>query len=179
MALSHKAGDTEFVRRAADRFGELLTSLVGDYRQNGKGPLELLGQPEKLAERALLAQAPVSSPWDELIGPFFRSEGVQARLRISRQAVAAKAARRRLLRVFTSDDVALFPVWQFAGRSVLPGLAEVLALFPEDLVDGWVLAGWLRTKDAELGAVPLDALVEGEGDRVLAVAHSASAALAA
>jgi hypothetical protein len=81
--------------------------------------------------------------------------------------------------VFTSDDVALFPVWQFAGRSVIPRLAEVLSLFPEDLVDGWTLAGWLRTEDAELGAVPLNALVEGEGDRVLAVARSASAALAA
>jgi hypothetical protein len=141
--------------------------------------MEALGEPEGLAERALTGQVPLPSPWDELVGPFFRSEGVQARQGISRQAVAAKAARRRLLRVFTSDGVALFPTWQFDGPQIIAGLAEVLALFPEEAVDGWTVAAWLRTVDAELGGVPLDLLREGEGRRVVTVARSSSAALAA
>jgi hypothetical protein len=138
----------------------------------------VLGDPEELADRALAAQAPVLSAWDDLIGPFLRSEGVQSRLGISRQAVAAKAARRRLLRVFTSDGVALFPLWQFKDSSVVPGLAEILSLFPERAVDGWTVAGWLRTEDPELGGVPLDALTQGQDEVVRSLARTAAAALA-
>jgi hypothetical protein len=167
--------DEEFVARAAERFAQRLTILTQRYRQGGRTPNQMLGDPEELADRALAAQAPVTSPWDELIGPFFRSEGVQARLGISRQAVAAKAARRRLLRVFTSDGVALFPVWQFQDGSVVPGLAGVLSLFPERAVDGWTVAGWLRTEDAELGEVPLEALAQGRDEVVRAVARTAAA----
>lgn len=170
--------DDEFVQRAAQRFAERLAGLVRRYRGEGREPGEVLGDPEALADRALAAQAPVASPWDERIGPFLRSEGVQARLGITRQAVAAKAARRRLLRVFTADGVALFPVWQFEDGRVVPGLAEVLALFPEDAIDGWTLAGWLRSVDAELGDIPLDVLRWGRGEPVRAVARSAAAALA-
>ncbi|MHB1446100.1 MAG: hypothetical protein ACYCTI_13175 [Acidimicrobiales bacterium] len=171
--------DEAFVQRAAERFVERLSALVGRYRSEGRDPSALLGSPEKLAERALAAQAPEASPWDELIGPFQRTNGVQARLGITRQAVAAKAARRRLLRVFTSDGVALFPVWQFDGSRVADGLAVVMALFPEDEVDGWTLGGWLRTQDAELEAVPMDLIRAGEGDVVRLVARRAAAALAA
>ena len=170
--------DAEFVARAAERFAQRLTVLTERYREGGRTPGEMLGDPEELADRALAAQAPVTSPWDDLIGPFLRSDGVQARLGISRQAVAAKAAHRRLLRVFTSDGVALFPVWQFDDGSVVPGLAEIISLFPERVVDGWTLAGWLRTEDPGLGAVPLDALAEGDGELVGAVARTAAAALA-
>jgi hypothetical protein len=179
MATVTRSEDVEFVERATERFAEQLNLLVGRYRREGRVPRDLLGDPEGLAERALATQAPVSSPWDELIGPFVRSEGVQARLGISRQAVAAKAARRRLLRVFTSDGTALFPAWQFAGAVVVPGLAEVLALFPERVVDGWTLAGWLRTTDPELGAVPFDALTQGKHEAVSAVARAAATSLAA
>jgi hypothetical protein len=171
--------DEDFVLRAGERFVERLSALVGRYRSEGRDPSALLGPPEELAERALAAQAPDASPWDELIGPFQRTDGVQARLGITRQAVAAKAARRRLLRVFTSDGVALFPVWQFDGGRVTDGLAEVLALFPEDAVDGWTLAGWLCTEDPELEAVPMELIRAGEGEVVRLVARRAAAALAA
>ena len=177
MVTAASREDAEFVARAAERFAQRLTILTERYREGGRSPGEMLGDPEELADRALAAQAPVTSPWDDLIGPFLRSEGVQARLGISRQAVAAKAARRRLLRVFTSDGVALFPLWQFDEGAVLPGLAEIISLFPERIVDGWTLAGWLRTEDPELGAVPLEALVQGEDEVVQALARTAAAAL--
>jgi hypothetical protein len=179
MATVTRSEDVEFVERATERFAARLTVLIGRYRREGKVPHDLLGDPEDLADRALAAQAPAASPWDDLIGPFLRSEGVQARLGISRQAVAAKAARRRLLRVFTSDGTALFPVWQFDGGSVMPGLAEVLALFPERVVDGWTLAGWLRTEDPELGAVPFETLTQGKREVVSTIARAASASLSA
>ena len=177
MVTAASREDAEFVARAAERFAQRLTVLTERYREGGRTPAEILGDPEGLADRALAAQAPVLSPWDELIGPFLRSEGVQARLGISRQAVAAKAARRRLLRVFTSDGGALFPLWQFEDGSVVAGLPEILSLFPERTVDGWTLAGWLRTEDPELGAVPLEALVQGEDEVVQALARTAAAAL--
>lgn len=126
-----------------------------------------------------MATSPIPSPWDELVGPFTRSEGVQQRLRISRQAVAAKAARRRLLRVITVEGDHLYPVWQFDGDQVLPGLAETLALFPESAVDGWTLAAWLRSSDPDLEEAPLEVLLRGEVDRVLDVARMAARTLAA
>jgi hypothetical protein len=118
------------------------------------------------------------TPWDTLIGPFTNEEGVQARLGISRQAVASEAARRRLLRVVTSDGAQLYPRWQFDGGGLLDGLLDVLQLFPsEQAVDGWTLAGWLQAPDPDLGEAPFNALARGEVDRVLTVARAAALAL--
>ncbi len=100
------------------------------------------------------ATAPEASPWDSLVGPFLRSDGVRARLGISRQAVAAKAARRRLLRTITADSEHLYPLWQFDGDRLVDGLVEVSSLFAESSVDGSTLAAWLRTLDPDLGWVP-------------------------
>jgi hypothetical protein len=174
-----RPADRVFVETATRHFREALTELVAEHEDAGRDAGRLLGDPKALAARAVQASVPTPSPWDPLIGPFTRSEGVQARLGVSRQAVAASAARRRLLRVVTTDDVHLYPLWQFDGPGLLAGLAPVLALFPEDQLDGWTLAGWLRTADPELGEPPYDVLVRGEHERVLAAARNAAAALAA
>lgn len=116
--------------------------------------------------------------WNDLIGPFTTSEGVQSRLNVTRQTVAARAARRGLLRVTTAEGKHFYPTWQFRGSQVLPGLSDVLHLFPEEAVDGWTVAGWLRTPDADLGEPPLDALRRGATARVLEVARTAARALA-
>lgn len=173
--------DGEFVEKATRRFRDALTERVRAHEQAGHELRQTLGEPDDLAERAVLATVPEPSPWDEVAGPFTRSEGAQARLGgISRQAVAAKAARRRLLRVVTADGVHLYPVWQFAPTGgLLPGLADVLALFPEHDVDGWTLAGWLRTPEPELGEAPLDGLLRGDLEHVQAVARSVRQRLAA
>lgn len=52
-------------------------------------------------------------------------------------------------------------------------------MFPERAVDGWTLAGWLRTSDPDLSEAPLEILLRGEVDRVRAVARRAASALAA
>lgn len=163
-----------YVNAAAKRFREELLAVVAEQARAGLAPRNVLGDPGEFAERAVHTLAPVPSPWDALAGPFVQTEGVQARLGISRQAVASKAARRRLLRVVTADGVHLYPLWQFEGRGVVGGLSDVLALFPEQAVDGWTLAGWLRTPEPELGEAPFDALIRGEGETVLTVARAAA-----
>ena len=79
----------------------------------------------------------------------------------------------------TADGDHLYPVWQFAGGAPVDGLAPLLALFPEDDVDGWTLAGWIRTPDPDLGESPLDALLRGEVERAHAVGRTAARTLAA
>lgn len=175
---SLRAEDRAFVAEATREFKQALARVVAEHERAGRRIRASLGEPRIFAERAVRASAPLASAWDELVGPFLRSEGVQARLQISRQAVAAKAARRRLLRTITADGDHLYPLWQFEGAGLVPGLAEILPLFPEPQVDGWTLAAWFRTPDPELGEPPLAALSRGELDRVRAVARTAARALA-
>lgn len=179
MTAPLRSEDRAFVAEATREFEQALSRVVAEHERAGRPARSVLGEPRSFAERAIRASAPLASPWDELVGPFLRSEGVRARLGISRQAVAAKAARRRLLRTVTADGEHLYPLWQFGRGGLVPGLAEILATFPERAVDGWTLAGWLRTADPELGEPPLEALVRGELDRVRAVARAAGRALAA
>jgi hypothetical protein len=174
-----RSADREFVAEATREFKHALSRVVAEHEQAGRGARAVLGEPRSFAERAVHASAPLASPWDDLVGPFLRSDGVQARLKISRQAVAAKAARRRLLRTITVDGEHLYPLWQFDGDHLITGLAELLALFPEHSVDGWTLAAWLRTRDPDLGETPLDILARGEVDRVETVARPAARTLAA
>lgn len=179
MSVPLRSADRKFVAEATREFEQALTRVVAEHERAGRQARAVLGEPRSFAERAVHASAPVASPWDELVGPFLRSAGVQARLKISRQAVAAKAARRRLLRTITVDGEHLYPLWQFDDDQLAAGLAEVLALFPEQAVDGWTLAAWLRTPDPDLGEAPLNALARGERSRVRAVARTAARALAA
>lgn len=179
MTIALKEDDREFVSEATREFERALTRVVASHERAGRSANVVLGDPRSFAERAVQATAPEASPWDELVGPFLRSDGVQARLGISRQAVAAKAARRRLLRTITADGEHLYPLWQFAGDQLLDGLVEVFALFPESAVDGWTVAAWLRTPDPDLGESPLDALARGEREGVRAVARSAARSLGA
>lgn len=121
--------------------------------------------------------APRHSQWDELVGPFMLSEKVEALLGVSREAVDAMARSRRLLRVISADGVSLFPCFQFDGNHMVPGLPEVLTLFAEDKVDGWTVAGWLRTPDVELGGSPYEVLQRGEDDQVRMAAQMAARSL--
>lgn len=179
MEMPGRKRNREYVDTASRKFREDLAALVAECERRGIEVRDLLGDPADFATSAILATAPVPSPWDELVGPFILTAGVQARLGVSRQAVAAKASRRRLLRVITADGVHLYPLWQFRGKGVLPALLDVLALFPEGTVDGWTLAGWLRTPEPELGESPLDALSRGEEAEVRTVTQMAAQSLAA
>lgn len=179
MPAALREDDREFVLQATREFERALTRVVASHERAGRNANAVLGDPRAFAERAVHATAPEASPWDELVGPFLRSDGVQARLGISRQAVAAKAARRRLLRTITADGEHLYPLWQFDGDHLIDGLAEVFALFPESSVDGWTLAAWLRTPDPDLEEPPLDVLARGQREKVQTVARTAARSLIA
>jgi hypothetical protein len=179
VTAASREDDREFVSQATQEFKRALTRVVVSHERAGRSANVVLGDPRSFAERAVQATAPEASPWDELVGPFLRSDGVQARLGISRQAVAAKAARRRLLRTITADGEHLYPLWQFAGDQLVDGLAEVFSLFPETSVDGWTMAAWLRTPDPDLQEPPFDALARGEREKVRIVARSAARSLGA
>src|SRR5918994_7126489 len=112
-AVPLRSADRAFVEEATRRFAEALSRVVAEHERAGRRARAVLGDPGSFAQRAVQASAPVASPWDELVGPFLRSEGVQQRLGISRQAVAAKAARRRILRAITVEGDHLYPLWQF------------------------------------------------------------------
>src|SRR5512135_1913764 len=129
MGMPLRKRDLEYVETATRTFRDALAALVSEHEQRGVEASEVLGDPAEFATKALHATAPVPSPWDELVGPFTLTDGVRARLGISRQAVAAKAARRRLLRVISADGLHLYPLWQFDGNRPVTGLPEVLSLF--------------------------------------------------
>ena len=128
----------------------------------------------RTSEPVVQALTPASSPWDDIAGPFLLIEGVQARLGISRGAVTLQAQERQLLRVVTSDAVELYPAWQFHGGAVVEGLSQVLSLFTAADVDGWTVAGWLRTPDPALRRTPISALAGGDLEAVLAAARAAA-----
>jgi len=54
-----------------------------------------------------------------------------------------------------------YPAFQFDGRSVVPGVADVLRVLPDDLVSRWTVASWLVSPDAESGATPMALLRAG------------------
>lgn len=179
MAVRLSEADQQYVAEASSEFERALSHALVEHVRAGHAARAVLGDPSSFAERAVHAVAPAASSWDALVGPFVRTDGVQARLKVTRQAVAAKAARRRLLRVITAEGEHLYPLWQFDGATMRPGLGDVLALFPESAVDGWTLAAWLRTSDPEIGEPPLDLLDRGDLDRLRTVARSAARSLSA
>lgn len=84
-------------------------------------------------------------------------------LAMSRQAVAQRVARNRLLVVAPSGGRQRFPVWQFAQSGVLPGLEGTLAILAEGEVDPWArLLFFLTEQDDLAGPRPLDALRLGD-----------------
>lgn len=116
---------------------------------------------------------------DSLIGPFASVESVAGRLGITLDDVTSRATQRQILRVISADGLDLYPLWQFDGDRLVAGLAEVLAFFPEDAVDGWTLAAWLRTPEPELGESPVDGLLRGAAASVKVAARTAARSLVA
>ena len=122
--------------------------------------------------------------WTEQIGPFYATETVRALLGgdapVSRQAVYK---RRGLLALATGSGQIVFPVAQFRGRRLAPGLDRVLAALPGELVSRWTVASWLFSPEVALaGERPVDVLFDGDEaaiNAVVTIARRWSAQLAA
>jgi len=118
--------------------------------------------------RAVLEQDVADQGWAEQLGPAFAQADVAMLLGVSEQAVSKSRA---LLRLRQRDGRPVYPVVQFDGRRVVPGLDRVLAPLLAS-VEALTAASWLTVVRADLqGRRPVDALREGEVDRVLALAE--------
>jgi len=147
-----------------------LHERLGSVTAAGGDPTKL-GSPTELAER-MLAVVPAAHPWGEQIGPFYDTAGLVRWLNVSKQALAGRGRRRRLLAVTTADGRILYPAQQFADRQLVTGLPETLAAFRRTPVDGWTIAAWLTTPSSVLdGATPLTWLRASNGPGV--VLHAA------
>lgn len=85
---------------------------------------------------------------NDRIGPFYSTNKVQALLGdISRQAVSERARNHRLLRLTTSDNVHIYPTFQFnvAQKSVRHKLIPLLRVLLGSGADPWATAYWLTT----------------------------------
>jgi hypothetical protein len=83
-----------------------------------------------------------------LVGPFYSDESLQPS-RPSAADLDAEVARGHLLRVLTSDGVALYPTFQFDDDlRVLSGLRPVLVALVQ--VPAWSSAVWLCTEHTAL-----------------------------
>jgi hypothetical protein len=152
-AAGHEA--QEIVTAVARR----VVTLVRAYERAGR--LAELEDADALAERMTSAVA-MPSIWDERIGPFYDTAGVTRLLGISRQALTQRVERWSILAMRTSDGKWIYPTFQFTGRSLLPGLSDVLSAFRDADVDGWMVASWLQLAQPGLdGASPADWLAAG------------------
>lgn len=126
----------------------------------------------------MLNAGPMTSRWDQLLGPFYSASKL-AKLweGASRQEIADWQERRTILGLKTADGSVVFPAFQFDEHNrVIAGLPEVLQFFREAPVDDWTLAGWLVAPMRSLeGRSVIDWLrTGGQRDLVLALACDAA-----
>ncbi|TAK71330.1 MAG: hypothetical protein EPO13_00410 [Actinomycetota bacterium] len=161
-----------------------LESFVGELvrRDPGGASLARVADPELLAQLTADRVVDAAAAWQEHLGPLYDAESVGRLLAyggrpISRQAVSK---RRNLLALRTGSGRVVYPAFQFAAGSVVPGLAEVLDAVPDSAVSRWTLASWLVSPAAGLdGSTPVEALRRNESARVVELARQWAAALAA
>ena len=130
---------------------ELMATLEAgvDEIVTADGPA-LREDPSTLAHR-MLAAVPRAHTYDAVVGPFYDIEGVRRLLGgASRQAVHDRVKRGTLLQVRTSDNVLLYPAFQFDGTDVSPRLRRVLSVLRLAPVDGWTIATWFSVPAADL-----------------------------
>lgn len=135
-----------------------------------------------VASEAAEQAVDTAETWTEHLGGFYDAAAVGRVLArggrpLSRQAVHK---RRGLLALTTGSGRVVYPVFQFAGPSPLPGLDALQQIVPEALASRWTLASWLVSpRQAWGGQSPVQLLREGDVERVLAAARDWSGALAA
>ncbi len=128
-------------------------------------------------EAALEAMA--GSLWNDELGPFYDSDGVRHLLGgVSKQAVSDRVHRHRLLALRTGSRQLVYPTFQFDGRAVVKGLADVLTIVAPDDVEAWYTASWLTSPDPALGGLsPMRALQAGHDSEVEEAARELAGSL--
>lgn len=146
-------------------------------RRLADAPEGVRAQAEVLTDQIarLLEQADADEIWADQVGPAYTAAQVARLLGVTRQAVGQ---RRGLLAVTQRDGRTVYPVFQFEGAAVLPGIQQVVQELSPAVASTWTVASWLTSPNADLGAPPLDALRRGDVTLVVQAARRFSAALA-
>lgn len=148
-----------------------LAPTVREHLRKGRLPSD---RPVEELVRMMAAPIPKATAWNDAIGPFYDTAGARHVVGVSRQALAQQRARRQILALTTGDGQIVYPTFQFdEHRRVLPGLAAVLGAVPEDVVDEWTLASWLRqSRLPELGGRSVIEYLRAGGNPAAAVESS-------
>lgn len=135
-----------------------------------------------VASEAAEQAVDTADTWTDHLGGFYDATAVARVLARGRRPLSRQAVHQRkgLLALTTGSGRVVYPVFQFAGHSPLPGLDAIQDVVPEELASRWTLASWLvGPRPAWGGQSPVELLREGDVGRVLAAARDWAAALAA
>jgi hypothetical protein len=148
--------------------GTVVPSLLERYES---APPEVQHQVDRL-----LAQAEDDRAWAEQLGPVYRQADVAALLGVSKQAASSNPG---LLRLEMRDGTVGYPVWQFDGDRLVPGVRQVVLELNDVVASPWTIASWLTSPNEELdGRPPLECLRQGDVTHVATTARRLAQRLA-
>jgi hypothetical protein len=121
----------------------------------------------------LLSQAEDDRAWSRQLGPIYTQGQVAELLGKSRQAVSTNKG---LLRLEMRDGSIGYPVFQFEGDRILPGIQNVVRALSPVAATTWTVASWLTSPSSDLGGkTPLDRLRRGDVSDVTVIAKKLAA----
>lgn len=124
----------------------------------------------------LLRQAEDDRAWTDQLGPAYTQGQVAELLGKSKQAVSTDKG---LLRLEMRDGSVGYPVFQFEGDRILPGIPNVVRALSPLAATSWTVASWLTSPSSDLGGkTPLESLRRGDVSEVTVVANRLAAAWA-
>lgn len=125
----------------------------------------------------LLEQDADDRAWAQEVGPVYRQHDVARLLGKSKQAVSADPG---LLRLELRSGQLGYPLFQFDGRRLLPGIRQVVGVLAPAVASTWTIASWLTSPQPVFdGASALERLRAGEVDQVVAAARRTGRSISA
>jgi hypothetical protein len=118
--------------------------------------------PAQLAEARIVGDAAVAAALARVLDGALSTGQAAARLGVSPASFETRVRARQLL-VLQSDAGWRCPAWQFGDDGSLPGVGELIAVWPGSPL---ALSMWATTPSADLGGrTPADALTSQGGPR--------------
>jgi len=143
-----------------------VTTLLERYQ---RAPSEVQRQVD-----LLLRQAEDDRVWTQQLGPVYTQGQVAELLGKSKQAISTDKG---LLRLELRDGSVGYPVFQFEGDRILPGIRNVVRALSPVAATTWTVASWLTSPSSDLnGNTPLERLRRGDVSDVTVVADRLTAA---
>jgi hypothetical protein len=124
----------------------------------------------------LLRQAEDDQAWTDQLGSVYTQGQVAELLGKSKQAVSTDKG---LLRLEMRDGRIGYPILQFEGDRILPGIQDVVRALAPVAATSWTVASWLTSPSSDLGGeTPLERLRRGDVPEVTVVADRLAVAWA-